>query len=382
MALSRRTRALAISGLVIAGVTLALLLYLPAQAGDTFVLPDSSGPTLVPLQAQRAASFSHSVHLPIIQFQPPPSPTPSATFTPTNTRTRTPTRTATQTWTRTVPAEPTNTPTFTPTFTDTPTPTETSTPDPNATDTPTASPTVTGTPPCPTIPETSYTAISVNPPPTDRPADKHADLNLALRGYIQTAGTLGLVDLTGPTDTLAPQLYTLFTDHRTATFLKVYQVYNWDWSTNSRAGPITDPPVTMAGLAVSPTEVIRVPSSGYSIGTATKRPPPGQVFLWSEIGTEGYEVLVLYAARNRITLKYTRDDNVIYGYTLHVEGICVEPRLLDLYRQWNSAGRAQLPALRQDQPFGTPLGTELGVVIRDTGSFMDPRSRKDWWRGR
>lgn len=31
---------------------------------------------------------------------------------------------------------------------------------------------------------------------------------------------------------------------------------------------------------------------------------------------------------------------------------------------------------------GTAIGNELGVAIRDTGSLMDPRSRKDWWQGR
>ena len=25
---------------------------------------------------------------------------------------------------------------------------------------------------------------------------------------------------------------------------------------------------------------------------------------------------------------------------------------------------------------------DLVVAIRDTGTFMDPRSRKDWWQGR
>jgi hypothetical protein len=41
-----------------------------------------------------------------------------------------------------------------------------------------------------------------------------------------------------------------------------------------------------------------------------------------------------------------------------------------------------LPALFADQGIGRAITTELGVAIRDTGSFMDPRSREDWWRGR
>ncbi|MCL7454490.1 MAG: hypothetical protein M8467_15740, partial [Anaerolineae bacterium] len=67
-------------------------------------------------------------------------------------------------------------------------------------------------------------------------------------------------------------------------------------------------------------------------------------------------------------------------YTVHVENVCVEPSLLALYRQWDAAGRVRLPALRGGQPFGRARGTEIGVAIRDSGTFMDPRSRKDWWQ--
>ena len=70
------------------------------------------------------------------------------------------------------------------------------------------------------------------------------------------------------------------------------------------------------------------------------------------------------------------------GYTIHIEGVCVEPRLLALYRLWNEAGRGELPALRGGQPFGRARGDEIGVAIRDAGTFMDPRSRRDWWRGK
>jgi hypothetical protein len=93
-------------------------------------------------------------------------------------------------------------------------------------------------------------------------------------------------------------------------------------------------------------------------------------------------VLVLYANPQRITLKYTREDNVVHGYTLHLEGICVEPRLLALYTTWNNSGRAYLPALTAGQALGRAQGSEVRVAIRDSGTFLDPRSRKDWWRGR
>jgi hypothetical protein len=35
---------------------------------------------------------------------------------------------------------------------------------------------------CGSIPGETYATLAPNPPPTDRPAEQHADLNLALRG--------------------------------------------------------------------------------------------------------------------------------------------------------------------------------------------------------
>jgi len=216
---------------------------------------------------------------------------------------------------------------------------------------------------CQPIPDESYGDFPVNGSPTTPPAEEHPDLNLALRGYELTDAYQGLVDYSGGSDPGAPQLPGLFADNRTATFSNVYQVYGWDWECNCRGSLITDWDVTLAGLAATPGETIHVPDSGYSIGG-------------------GYEVFVLYATPDRITLKYTPDDHVIWGYTLHVENICVEPRLLALYQSWNDAGRGRLPALRAGQAFGRARSDEIGVVIRDRGAFMDPRSRKDWWQGR
>ena len=116
----------------------------------------------------------------------------------------------------------------------------------------------------------------------------------------------------------------------------------------------------MLGVQTATGEIIDTPDGGGDLG-------------------EGYVAMVLYASPNRITLKYTRDDNVIEGYTLHIENVCVEPQLLALYQQTNDAGRSTLPALRSGQSFGRATGSEIGIVVRDKGSFMDPRSRKDWW---
>lgn len=211
-----------------------------------------------------------------------------------------------------------------------------------------------------------YNTVTVLSAPTNPPAAVHPDLNLALRDYALTTGTLGLIDYGDAGDPNAPRLYTLFSDNRVPSFRAVYRVYDWDWLNNQRGALIDDPAVTLAGMVVAPNEIIRVPSWGQDIG----------------LPTSGYAAMVLYATSDRITLKYTREDNVVYGYTLHIENICVEPNLLALYEAMNAAGRARLPALFAGQGIGRAITTEIGVAIRDTGSFMDPRSRKDWWQGK
>ena len=57
---------------------------------------------------------------------------------------------------------------------------------------------------CAPVPGAAYQALAPNPPPTDRPAEPHADLNLALRGYAPTSAFLGLVDYGGGSDTARP----------------------------------------------------------------------------------------------------------------------------------------------------------------------------------
>jgi hypothetical protein len=215
----------------------------------------------------------------------------------------------------------------------------------------------------------SYGTVAVLTPasPTDPPAANHPDKNLALRGYITTTAYLGLVDLPGGSaDPLAPQLAGLFADNRVPILGHVYKVYDWDWSCNCRGAPINDYEVTLAGMGTKPGEIIQVPGSGYDIG----RMP------------SGYSVMVLYASSNRITLKYTRDDDVIHGYTIHLENVGVDPSLLALYDSMNTAGRVRLPALYAGQGLGHALGSEIQVAIRDTGAFLDPRSHLDWWQGR
>jgi len=215
--------------------------------------------------------------------------------------------------------------------------------------------------PCTPIPGETYGTLQVNPGPSGHGAEEHPDLNLAVRGYVPSAHLLELVEYGGQHDPKAPQLTSLFSPNRSADFVRTGQVYDWDWDTNARGALLTFPEVTLAWLAASPSETIHVPESGYSIGS-------------------GYAVLVLYASHDRITLKYTREDNVIEGYTLHVENICVEPSLLDLYLACVDAGRDSMPALRSGQAFARATSSVVGIAIRDSGCFLDPRSRKDWWQ--
>ena len=130
----------------------------------------------------------------------------------------------------------------------------------------------------------------------------------------------------------------------------------------ARNGLIEDWPVTAVAMATERDQPVHVPPAGYDIG-------------------DGFGAVVLYASDQQVTLKYTREDNVVRGYTVHLDNVCVDPGLRALYDRLRSAGGRSLPALRGGQAFGRASGSLLVAAIRDTGQFMDPRARKDWWSG-
>ncbi len=222
------------------------------------------------------------------------------------------------------------------------------------------------TPTPPPTPTTVFTIIPVMPPPVDRPAATNPDLNLAIRSYAPITAALTLIDVGGDTDADAPQLAAIFDPPRLPTFVRTHQVYDWDWACGAdgcRGQPLTNPAVTLVAVATTPGEALYIPS----------RTP--------EIYGGGFRALVLYATATQITLTYTRQDTPAIGYLVHLENLAVDPALVALYEAQNASGRAALPALHNNERLGTALADTILIAIRDTGSFMDPRSRKDWWMG-
>ncbi len=218
----------------------------------------------------------------------------------------------------------------------------------------------------------SYELLPRDGPASNRPDRLHGDLNLALRGYAPTDAPATLIGYNGSADPNAPQFTGMFQPNRTAPIQSAYRVNLWRFESSQCNGAaygcagsaVTNWPVTMIGLATTPGERISIPSRAPEIGS-------------------GYQALVLYADTTRITLNYTRQDNISFGYVVYIENVCVDSTLLALYRAQNNAdgwrSSASLPALRNGQPLGVAAGNEIRVAIRDSATFMDPRSRKDWW---
>jgi hypothetical protein len=215
---------------------------------------------------------------------------------------------------------------------------------------------------CPVAPlGGTFPLVATSGAKTDLPAATHPDLNVKVRGFVATGDVLGLVDVGGAADPKAPRLYTLVQDTSPPTLVANFQVNQWDWTGMKVSGPITSPAVTMTAYATTVGQPIRLARSGYTIAS-------------------GLSARVLYLDGDSITLKYTLEDNVVSGYTIHVLDLCIETELTKAYQTADAGGRSSLPALASLQPFARARGTSVRVVIRDTGSFMDPRVRKDWYQ--
>jgi len=203
--------------------------------------------------------------------------------------------------------------------------------------------------------------------------DENADFRLSILGYAPASAMLGLVEYGGPTDANAPKFNGMFEPNRTPAIRAAHQVYGWNWADG---GPAPTPPYGTRGATNTswPAHVIDLVTTPGE----TLQIPERSVPIWP-----GNNVaLVLYASETEVTFAYTRNDSVM-GYVVHVLNLCVNPALVAAYRAQLTAGSKRatghLPALKVGQTLGTARAGWVTVAIRDTGAYMDPRSRKDWW---
>jgi hypothetical protein len=204
----------------------------------------------------------------------------------------------------------------------------------------------------------------------NRLTDENADLRLSTLGYAEVGEPPALVDYDGATDPGAPQLSGLLASNRGGVIARTFRRYDWTWNESgpppygARGGLNGEWPATVVELAAQPGETVFTPPRPADIGA-------------------GFVALALYVGDDELTLAYFRQDGVADGYVVHLRGLCTDPALVAAYRAQLTDGRratGRLPALRSGQPLGVARSPGLIVAVRDRGAFMDPRSRKDWWR--
>lgn len=209
----------------------------------------------------------------------------------------------------------------------------------------------------PTTSSNSYKLIPIVGEREKRPFTEHGDLNLSLRGWEPVDVERALVDIKDAgVDPDAPNLGDVFGPN--PDIVAVYNVHNWDWGCLC-PGDLVDESeqAFLIGLKTTPGEPIFIPTRKQDIFG-------GNFF-----------AMVLYADEDSLTLKYTPDGNVASGYTIHYEGLYVDPNLLKLF---NESKGNELPGLTLETPVGV-ASDELIVAVRDNGKFFDARSLKDWW---
>lgn len=286
------------------------------------------------------------------------------------------------------PPSPTPTKTTSSQITPTPTPRSASTPTPTPSATPkfTPSPTVPANispMPTPTLlacpPSSGNNYGSIDPieryPSGDPPPERHPDLNIAaIRGYVQATGQKSPIDLSnGEVGEKTPQIWKI--TNTKPTIVSLYRIFSWVGNANTGKRGVPMPLEDDPAASVKQIQMIGIQTTK---GESVKTPP-----VYGNPISPDYNAMVIFADDNNITLKYTREDNIGIrnGYAIQIEGLCVDPNLLQLYNQLDSSGRNDLPAVSNEQVIGTANSNEIRVVIRDTGDFLDPRSKLDWWQG-
>lgn len=212
--------------------------------------------------------------------------------------------------------------------------------------------------PVPVMPPTgsanTYALIPLEGPRESRPAETHGDLNLKLRDPQPISVDLNLIEINGSgLDPDAPNLASVFRPD----FVQAYTVHDWDWGCDCKGPLLHDEHSVLLGIRTTPGEPIYIPSRQQNVYRGN------------------YYATLLYASEDTVTFVYTRAGNVARGYTVHYLGLQTDPNLVALFRQ--SQG-GQLPGLTLNTPVGIATA-ELIVAIRDNGTFLDVRSRHDWW---
>jgi hypothetical protein len=199
-------------------------------------------------------------------------------------------------------------------------------------------------------------------------AAQSPDLNLNVRGWYAVDEFLGFVQYPyppePPPDRTHPLHLSAIAGSDGGSFVSTYQLNDWDWLGCNCAAPRprSPYPVTMLGLRTTP---------GQPLYIASRDLP---------VDPKGFKAMVLYADAAQLAIKCTWEDRVDTGYLVHLSNLCVDPNLVALYQQLDSAGRHWLPGVYNDSVVATALEGEVRVSVRDAGSFLDPRSWQDWWQ--
>lgn len=200
----------------------------------------------------------------------------------------------------------------------------------------------------------SYDLIPLEAGRDDRPPDEHGDLNLKLRDPQPTQAERSLVEISGSgIDPQAPKLSSVFESD----FAGTYTIHDWDWGCNCKGNLVLDEHTVLVGIKTTPGEPLFIPR--------TER----------DIYQGKYYAVVLYASEDSLAFLYARGGTVAKGYTIHYLGLQTDPNLLALYRE---SPANELPGLTLDTPVGIATD-ELIVGVRDNGTFLDARSKRDWW---
>lgn len=200
----------------------------------------------------------------------------------------------------------------------------------------------------------SYQLIPLEGQRESRPAVNHGDLNLELRDPQPIAVDLNLVEINGSgLDPDAPYLAAIFKPD----FVRAYTVHDWDWGCDCRGKILQEEHAVLVGIRTTPGAPVFIPPRKQNVYAGK------------------YYATLLYASEDSLTFVYTRAGSVARGYTVHYLGLHTDPNLVALFRR--SQG-SELPGLTLDTPVGIATA-ELIVAIRDNGTFLDARSRRDWW---